>query len=112
MEPVPLSERQAHRAWIEIEPRERSPRDPRRLASDALAAELVRWARYVDPGMDASDAQRAVAVQALIDVADDSGALHDAWTAALRMLARGEVTRSVVGLLADAMGAHEVAASA
>ena len=60
MEPVTLSERQARRAWIEIEPRERSPRDPRRLASDALAAELVRWARYVDPGMDASDAQRAM----------------------------------------------------
>jgi hypothetical protein len=112
MEPIPFPARDARGSWLEIEPRAQSPRDSRRLATDAAAVELVGWARYLDPGADASDARRAVAVQALIDVADEPDALHDAWTAALRMLARGEVTRSVVGLLTDAMGAHEVAASA
>lgn len=82
------------------------------LRSDPSALELVRWAHFVDPGPDASDPQRHAAIQALIECADDPYALHTAWTASLRMLARGEVTRSVVGLLADALGGDQAAASA
>ena len=84
---------------------------PRALTSDDTA-EVVRWARFVDPGPNASDAQRLAAIRALLEFADAPGALHEAWTASLRMLARGEVTRSVVALLAEAMGAHEIAVSA
>jgi hypothetical protein len=112
MRSISLPERRATRPWVEIDPRAGAPSDPRRLRGDDSVAELVRWARFVDPGPDASDARRAAAVQALIEGLDEPHALHDAWTTSLRMLARGEVTRSVVGLLADAMGSHEVAVSA
>ena len=89
------------------------PRWERRTrATDAVTAELVRWAHVVDPGPDASAAQRAAARQAVIELADEPDDLHRAWTEALRMLARGEVTRSVVSLLAEATGDPEVAASA
>ena len=86
--------------------------DARRPPPDDAVAELVRWACYLDPGPDASPWQRQTAVHAVIELADEPDVLHSAWTASLRSLARGEVTRSVVALLADAIGAHEVAASA
>ena len=86
-------------------------RTTRRMSTDDTA-ELVRWARYVDPGPDASDAQRSAAVSVVLELVDETDELHDAWTESLRMLARGEVTRSVVVLFSDAMGAHEVAATA
>jgi hypothetical protein len=86
--------------------------DAPRLLPDDEVAELVRWARYLDPGPDASSWQREAAVRAVIDLADEHDTLHSAWTASLRLLARGEVTRSLVALLAEAMGSHEVAASA
>ena len=88
-----------------------SRRDERRIVT-VDTAEIVRWVRFVDPGPDASDAQREAAVQVVLDLVDEPDDLHSAWTASLRMLARGEVTRSVVALLAEAMGASEVAASA
>ena len=88
-----------------------SRRDERRIVAEDTA-EIVRWVRFVDPGPDASDAQREAAVQVVLDLVDGPDDLHSAWTASLRMLARGEVTRSVVALLAEAMGASEVAASA
>jgi hypothetical protein len=83
-----------------------------RLAADGAAAELVRWFAFVDPGPNASGAQRAAAIRAVLDIVDEPDALHRAWTAAMRMLGRGEVTRSVVALLAEAMGASELAATA
>ena len=86
-------------------------RDARRIGIDDVE-ETVRWVRYVDPGAEASDAQRAAAVRVVLELVDDADELHSAWTASLRMLARGEVTRSVVALLAEAMGAREVAESA
>ena len=86
-------------------------RDERRMTADETD-EIVRWVRFVDPGPDASDAQREAAVQVVVDLVNEPDSLHRAWTASLRMLARGEVTRSVVALLAEAMGAHEVADSA
>jgi len=95
--------------WAEIRPRAGNEDRARR---DDATAELVRWARYLDPGPDASPSQRAAAVQALTELVEAPGALHDAWAASLRLLARGEVTRSLVALLADAMGAHEISASA
>jgi hypothetical protein len=85
---------------------------PQPFRSDPSVLELVRWAHYVDPGPDASQLQRHAAVEALIECTDEPTELHTAWTTSLRMLARGEVTRSVVGLLADAMGEYEAAASA
>jgi len=100
----------ATRTWIEIDPRDGRVRDGRMTTEDAV--ELVRWARFVDPGPDGSDAQRDAAVAVLLDLVDEPHALHDAWTASLRMLARGEITRSVVALFTEAMGAPEVAASA
>jgi hypothetical protein len=112
MRPISLPERWATRSWVEIDPRAEAPSDPRRLPVDGSVAEIVRWARFVDPGPNASDARRIAAVHALVECTDEPHALHDAWTMSLRMLARGEVTRSVVGLLADAMGSHEVAVSA
>ena len=105
-----LSEGEAQ-TWMEINPRDGRVRDGRRMATED-AVELVRWARFVDPGPDASDAQRLAAVQVVLDLADEPDVLHDAWTASLRMLARGEITRSVVALFTEAMGAHEVAESA
>jgi len=51
-------------------------------------------------------------VEPAADLADDPAMLHDAWAASLRMLARGEVTRSLVALLADAIGIFELTASA
>jgi hypothetical protein len=95
--------------WAEIPAR---PRNDERARRDDTIAELVRWARYLDPGPDASAPQHAAAVQAVTELAETPGALHDAWAASLRMLARGEVTRSLVALLADAMGAPEISASA
>jgi hypothetical protein len=92
--------------WAEI------PARGRRDRPDSAVAELVRWARYVDPGPDASPTQRAAAVHALVDLAEGPAILHDAWAASLRMLARGEVTRSLVALLADAIGVYEVTVSA
>jgi hypothetical protein len=112
MQPIMLSGRPARRGWMEIDPRDGTIGDPRRLATDDAAAEIVRWARFVDPGPDASSARRAAAVQAVIELADEPDALHQAWTTSLRLLARGEITRSVVGLLSDAMGAGDIAASA
>ena len=106
-----FSERRARQVWMEIDPHDGRVRDGRRMTTDD-AVELVRWARYVDPGPDASDAQRRTAVRVVLDLVDEPDALHDAWTAALRMLARGEITRSVVALFTEAMGAPEVAASA
>ena len=88
-----------------------SRRDERRIVAEDTA-EIVRWVRFVDPGPDASDAQRDAAVQVVLDLVDGPDDLHSAWTEALRMLARGEVTRSVVGLLAEATGDPEVAVSA
>ena len=95
--------------WAEIPPRTGGDGRARR---DDTIAELVRWARYLDPGPDASATQRAAAVQAVTDLVETPDALHDAWAASLRMLARGEVTRSLVALLADAMGEREISASA
>ena len=80
--------------------------------NNEVVAEFVRWARFVDPGPDASDAQRGAAAEALIELAEEPDALHDAWTASLRMLARGEITRSSVDLLAGLMSARELRASA
>jgi len=105
-----LAERRAHQTWMEIDPGGRV-RDGRRLATDD-AAELVRWARYVDPGPDASDAQRQAAVRVVLDLVDEADELHWAWTQALRMMARGEVTRSVVALITEAMGDPELAVTA
>jgi hypothetical protein len=97
--------------WMEIDPDDGRVRDARRMTTDDTA-ELVRWARFVDPGPGASEAQRLAAVRVVLELVDEPEDLHDAWTASLRMLARGEVTRSVVALFTEAMGAHEVAASA
>jgi hypothetical protein len=84
--------------------------------ADDAVDEFVRWARFVDPGSDASEAQRAAAAHALVELSEEQEAvpdlLHDAWTASLRMLARGEITRSAVDLLAETMGAREFRASA
>jgi hypothetical protein len=104
-------ERRARRMWMEIDPRDGTVRDARRIATEDTA-ELVRWVRFVDPGPDASEAQRLAAVRVVLELVDEPDDLHDAWTSSLRMLARGEITRSVVALLAEAMGAHEVAVSA
>ena len=101
----------ARQAWMEIDPRDGRARDARRMSTrDTI--EIVRWARFVDPGPDASDAQLAAAVRVVLDLVDEPDALHDAWTTALRMLARGEITRTVVALFADAIGSTEVEASA
>jgi hypothetical protein len=48
----------------------------------------------------------------MIDLVDEPAILHDAWAASLRMLARGEVTRSLVALLAEAIRVPEVTVSA
>jgi hypothetical protein len=106
-----LPERRARQTWMEIDPEDGRVRDGRRLTTDD-AAELVRWARYVDPGPDASDAQRQAAIRVVLDLVDEGDDLHDAWTAALRMMARGEVTRSVVALITEAMGGPELAVTA
>jgi hypothetical protein len=111
MASMPVSESWAGPTWMEVEPREGRPRDAHRISADD-PAELVRWARFVDPGPGASDAQRLAAVRVVLELVDEPDDLHDAWTASLRMLARGEVTRSVVALFTEAMGAHEVADSA
>ena len=87
------------------------PFSERRMTADDVA-ELVRWARYVDPGPDASDAQRAAAVRVVLELVDEPDVLHDAWTTSLRMLARGEITRSVVALFTEALGTPVVAATA
>ena len=107
----PLFEVDGNRAWLEIDPRDGRVRDARRMRTQDTM-EIVRWARFVDPGPDASDAQRRAAVRVVMDLVDEPDALHDAWTTALRMLARGEITRTVVALFADAMGSSEVEASA
>jgi len=111
MATMEVSDSQAHRTWVEIDPRDGRARDGRRMTTEDTA-ELVRWARFVDPGPGASDAQRLAAVGVVLDLVEEPDDLHDAWTASLRMLARGEVTRSVVALFTEAMGVHEVAASA
>ena len=99
------------RSWLEIDPRDGRAHDARRMSTQDTV-EIVRWARFVDPGPDASDAQRRAAVRVVLDLVDEPDALHDAWTTALKMLARGEITRTVVALFADAMGSSEVEASA
>jgi len=106
MRPVAVPDRHGWSPWAEIWPlgaRERQ---------DSAVAEVVRWARFVDPGSDASAQQRAAAVQAVVGLVDEPAILHDAWAASLRMLARGEVTRSLVALLADAIRAGEISLSA
>jgi hypothetical protein len=106
MEPVVVNESDGRSPWAEIPPRGRRERQ------HGAVAELVRWACFVDPGAEASEHQRAAAIEALVDLVDDSGILHDAWAASLRMLARGEVTRSLVALLAEAIRVSEVRAPA
>jgi hypothetical protein len=107
MEPVVVGEVASERSpWAEIPPRGRRERQ------HGAVAEIVRWARFVDPGSDASEFQRAAAIEAVVDLVDDPELLHDAWATSLRMLARGEVTRSLVALLAEAIRADEVNLSA
>jgi len=106
MESAARTVHQARSPWAEI------PGRGRRERPDSTVAELVRWARYLDPGPGASATQRSAAVQALVDLAEGPAILHDAWAASLRMLARGEATRSLVSLLADAIGVYEVTLTA
>ena len=106
MRPAAVGARRGRSPWTDIRPAGRPERQ------DGTVAELVRWARFVDPGPDASEPQRAAALQALVELVEEPAILHDAWAASLRMLARGEVTRSLVALLADAISAHEMTVSA
>ena len=71
-----------------------------RRDEDAEARSLVGWARFVDPGAEASPAQVAYAADALVDASgDDPEIMHRAWLLALGHLGRGESTRSATELL-------------
>jgi hypothetical protein len=71
---------------------------------EARVDELVRWSMYLDPGGVDDGAQRAAAVDALVELAERSDDLRAAWLAGRKRLRAGDVTRSAVALLADAMG--------